>query len=170
MKLLLLGILSFSLSAFAQDNHFEHGNHTATNRTAIGSKEKGQIVEVLVKNDLLFNAFLKKDVSVIEKMAKDLHAYVSMSKNPLLEEVKAEVWNLASIKSSNLNEQNLKAYESFLKPLIKVVQSKDIGGKFNVFSCPMVKKSWIQNVEINKGVKNLYTMEMLECGSQDTHF
>lgn len=170
MKYLLLGLLGLSIQSFAQDNHFEHGNHTSTHRTAVGIKAKEEVIAVLQKNDLLFYAFLAKDEVGIEKLAKELHADVTKSNHSLLDEVKAAAWNLSNIKASHSNEVNLRSYESFVKPLIRIVESKDIGGKFNVFTCPMVKKSWIQNIEIHKEAKNIYAMDMLECGTQNTHY
>lgn len=170
MKFLILGLLIVSSPLMAQHNHHESGSHESIKRKAIDSKDKVQIIEILKKNDLLFNAFLKKESGTIEKSAKDLLALVSQSQSTLLKETKAQASNLAKIKSSNSNESNLQAYETFLNPLIKVVQANDIGGKYNIYSCPMVKKSWIQDTDVNKDVKNVYAMDMLECGTKDTQF
>ena len=173
MKLLLLGILSIALPVFAQHNHdHHHDNHAKSEvkRQSLSSKDKSVLSEILAKNDLLFNSFLKKDKDLIEKYAKELSALVSTADSSIVKQVKAKASSLNNIKSSNKNEDNLNAYESFLNPLITLVQQYDVGGKYNVFSCPMVKKSWIQDLKTNKDVKNVYAMDMLECGSQDTHF
>lgn len=173
MKLLLLGILSIALPVFAQHNHnHHHENHAKSEvkRQSISSKDESVLSEILEKNDLLYNSFLKKDKDLIEKYAKELSALVSTADIPIVNQVKAKVSDLNSIKSSSKNEDNLKAYESFLYPLIILVQQYDVGGKYNIFSCPMVKKSWIQDLKTNKDVRNVYVMDMLECGSQDTHF
>lgn len=173
MKLLLLGILSIALPVFAQHNHdHHHDNHAKpeVKRQSLSSKDKSVLSEILAKNDLLFNSFLKKDKDLIEKYAKELSALVSTADSSIVKQVKAKASSLNNIKSSNKNEDNLHAYESFLNPLITLVQQYDVGGKYNVFSCPMVKKSWIQDLKTNKDVKNVYAMDMLECGSQDTHF
>lgn len=173
MKLLLLGILAIALPVFAQHNHdHHHDNHAKpeVKRLSLSGKDKPVLSEILAKNDLLFNSFLKKDKDLIEKHAKELSVLVSTADSSIVKQVKAKVSSLNSIKSSNTNEDNLKAYESFLNPLISLVQQYDVGGKYNVFSCPMVKKSWIQDLKTNKDVRNVYAMDMLECGSQDTHF
>lgn len=170
MKTLLLVLLTVSLPVFAQHSHHEEGKQSGVKRKSLATQDKVEAVEVLAKNDLLFNAFLKKDAAAIEKHAKELQKLVSAKKSPLLKEVKAQAGKLNSIKASNSNETNLTAYEAFLNPLIKVVQEHEVDTRYNVFSCPMVKKSWLQDVKVNKGVKNVYAMEMLECGSQDTHY
>lgn len=170
MKILLLGFLAMAIPAFAQHNHDQHAGHAQTKRNTLQAKDKAELTEILAKNDVLFNAFLKKDNALIEKNAKELSSLVGKSQSTIIKGVKANVSGLDGIKSSNKNEDNLKAYETFLNPLIKVVQQYDVGKKYNVFSCPMVKKSWIQDTEVNKDVKNVYAMDMLECGSQDTHF
>ncbi|HXH74676.1 MAG TPA: hypothetical protein VNJ08_06900 [Bacteriovoracaceae bacterium] len=169
MKFFLVALFLTIPHAFSQHNH-EHANHSAAKRKPVEAQEKKMILNILEKNDLLFNAFLKKDGATIEKKANELLAVVNGSKGSRVKDVKASATKLGQIKSSNKNEANLQAYESFLNPLIKAVQENDLGGNFNVFSCPMVKKSWIQDIKVNKEVKNVYAMEMLECGTQDTHF
>lgn len=177
MKLLLLGILSIALPASAQHNHEDHHHHhhesdakIEVKRQPISSKDKSILSEILAKNDLLFNSFLKEDKDLTEKYAKELSVLVTTADSLIIKEVKAEVSSLSKIKSSIKNEKNLESYELFLKPLISLVQKFDVGAKYNVFTCPMVKKSWLQDVRVNKEVKNVFASYMLECGNQDTHF
>lgn len=170
MKILLLGFLAIAFPVFAQHNHEEHAGHAQTKRKSLQSNDKALLTEILAKNDSLFNAFLKKDNALIEKSAKELASLAVKSDSTIMKELKAKVYSLEGIKSSNKNEDNLKAYEAFLNPLVAIVQQYEVAGKYNVFSCPMVKKSWIQDTKINKDVKNVYAMDMLECGSQDTHY
>lgn len=170
MKILLAGFLALALPVFAQHKHDQHAAHAQVKRKALQGKDKAIVAEILAKNDMLFNAFLKKDNSLIEKTAKELSGLVGKSQSSIIMGIKAKVSSLDGIKSSNKNEDNLKAYEAFLNPLIAIVQQYEVAGDYNVFSCPMVKKSWIQDTEVNKDVKNVYAMDMLECGTQDTHF
>ncbi|MBA2404060.1 MAG: DUF3347 domain-containing protein [Bdellovibrionales bacterium] len=156
MKTFLLCLLLLSTSAFA--------------RQKVAPQDQKVLTEVLTKNDALFNAFLKKDAAKIEKEAKELAVLVEKSKSPLLKDVKANAKSLNQIKAAKKNEENLVSYEAFLNPLIKVVEANEAPKNFNVFSCPMVKKAWLQNIEVNKDVRNVYAMEMLECGTQDTKF
>ena len=170
MKFFLLSVLVLSLPLSSQVRASEKKITDVSSRRTISADDKAAMISVLTKNDSLFNSFLKRDKAQIEKNASELLTFVKNSQSPLLVGVKKDLDPLSSIKSSKTMEENVSAYGKFLVPLITVVQSYDVGGKFNVFTCPMVKKSWIQNIEVNKEVKNVYAMDMLECGSQDTHY
>ncbi|MCM2348733.1 MAG: hypothetical protein NDI69_01850 [Bacteriovoracaceae bacterium] len=167
MKYFLIALLLGSSIAHAQHSH-GHDHKMSVARKALSSQDKTWVQSVLNKNDELFNAFLKKDNALIEKKAKELSSVVSKSSS--FKEIGAQAQKLNLIKASSSRESNMAAYESFLNPLIKLVQTYDVGSKFNIFSCPMVNKSWIQNTDVNKDVRNVYAMEMLECGTQDTKF
>ena len=169
MKVILAGLLLLSFGVQAQHSHHS-SEKMSVQRKTLTSKELSEVKIILDKNDELFNAFLKKDGVLVEKKSQELSALVKKSKTPSLKDVKAQASKLDSIKASEKNEKNLVSYESFVNPLIKFIQTHDVGSKFNVFSCPMVKKSWIQNTDVNKDVRNVYAMEMLECGTQDTKF
>ncbi len=172
MKIILFTLLLSSLGVQAQHSHHSHHEteKMSVKRKALPAKDVSEVKLILDKNDELFNAFLKKDNSLIEKKSQELSALVKKSQGSSLKEVKNQVKKLDSIKASEKHDANLASYESFVNPLIKLVQTYDVGSNFNIFSCPMVKKSWIQNTDVNKGVKNVYAMEMLECGTQDTKF
>jgi protein-disulfide isomerase len=79
MKILLAGFLALALPVFAQHNHDQHAGHAQIKRKALQGKDKAVVAEILAKNDMLFNAFLKKDNSLIEKTAKEKVAYWSAS-------------------------------------------------------------------------------------------
>lgn len=159
MKIFLLTVL-LSFSAMAGD----------ASRKNLEPAEAKEVAEVLVKNDELFNAFLKKDAGLVQKKAAELHTLISKADASAFKEVKKDSDSLKKITSEAGNESNLKSYEPFLNSLIKVVKTYQVPGRFNIFSCPMVNKSWIQDTNVNKEVRNVYAMEMLECGTQDTKF
>lgn len=169
MKFMLLALLAFD-PVFAQTVHHGHSMHAEVKRKDINASDKKVILDILNRNDELFNAFLRKDGNAIEKSASELHAVVLKANSKVFVSLKNESRKLLNIKFKNSNESNLSEYEGFLNPLVEIVKSYNVGEKFNVFHCPMVKKSWIQNVVINKEVKNVFAMEMLECGSQETNF
>lgn len=169
MKILLITMLLMG-QAYAQHSHHGSAHSLEVKRKSLNENDKKLVLEVLEKNDELFNAFLKKDSKQVEKTALDLNLIISKSSSAVLSSVKKQASKLSGIKSKNSNESNLTLYEQFLNPLIEIVKSNEVGNKFNVFNCPMVKKSWIQNIDVNKDVKNVYAMDMLECGTQETHF
>lgn len=53
--------------------------------------------------------------------------------------------------------------------LIHIVNKYDLGSKYNAYSCPMVKKKWLQNSDKMAKVHNPYAAGMPHCGSQDTN-
>ena len=55
------------------------------------------------------------------------------------------------------------------KALVHIVRTYDVG-KYNAYSCPMVKKVWVQNSAKQDGVQNPYAPEMPACGTKDTSF
>lgn len=172
MKLFILLLAISSFQVLAQDHHHGHAHHAqkSAQRKPLGEKDKKILTDALKINDQLFNALLAKDTKLIEKKSQEISDLFQGNKEAIYKELTSKAGNLKKIKSSTKQEDALKAYEEFLKPLIKVVQEYDIENSYNVFSCPMVKKSWIQDVRVNKGVKNVFAPYMLECGTQDTHF
>ena len=170
MKSMFLSLLLGTSFTYAQSGPEGHSTHQAVKRKALEVKDQKELTEILSKNDALFHAFLKKDQGLIERAANDLSSAVSKSHGVILSSVRSESGKLKLIKANSPNEKNLAAYESFLTPLVAVVKSYEVSKAYNVFFCPMVKKSWIQNIEVQKEVRNVYAMEMLECGSQETHF
>lgn len=172
MKYIFLSMLLMTGVATAQDHDHDHDHDhkMSVARKPLKAAEKAAVTNILNKNDELFNAFLKKDNALIEKSAKALAEATSQNKIGLLKDIQIEAGKLSSIKASKSREANMETYETFLRPLIKFVQTYEVDKKFNIFSCPMVKKSWIQDTSVNKDVRNVYAMEMLECGTQDTKF
>lgn len=174
MKYIFFSLLLMAGAANAQHSHDDHDHghdqKVSVARKSLNASEKAAMTNILNKNDELFNAFLKKDNALIEKTAKALAVVTSQYKMASFKDIHAEASKLSSIKASKSREANLDIYEAFLQPLIKFVQTYEVDKKFNVFSCPMVKKAWLQDTSVNKDVRNVYAMEMLECGTQDTKF
>lgn len=169
MKFLLVVMLTLS-QAYAQHSHHGSDDQSKISRKTLNVTDKKVVVGILKKNDELLNAFLKKDSKGVEKIAIELNNQLSKLNTEVLNSTKKQASKLLEIKATNSNEKNLISYEQFLKPLVEVVKANDVGNRFNIFYCPMVKKSWIQDIEVNKDVKNVYAMDMLECGTQETHF
>lgn len=173
MKHIIISMILMTGLANAQhpnDHDHDHDHKMSEARKPLKAAEKKEVTSILDKNDELFNAFLKKDNALIEKKAKALAETASQTKMGILKDISAQADKLSTISGSKSHEANMVAYEAFLKPLIKFVQTYEVDKKFNIFSCPMVKKSWIQDTSVNKDVQNVYAMEMLECGTQDTKF
>lgn len=139
-------------------------------RKELTAVDKAQVLEVLGKHDALFNVLIKNDYKTAESVALALKNSLDKSTTPVLKAAKAEAASLSQIKGSLDGEKNLALYEKVSDPLVEVVKGYNLGSGYNIFSCPMVKKSWIQNVTQHKEVRNVYATSMLECGTQDTKF
>lgn len=170
MKNIVLGLMLIALPALAKNHNQDRSPKAEAQRKSLTSIEKDIVSKVLSANDNLFNAFLNKDSNLISQKTNDIMVLVESSNSVILKDVKSKIIELKKIKATNTHADSLKAYEGFSDSLIQVVQKYDVGSHYNIFSCPMVKKSWIQDVRVNKNVRNVYAMEMLECGTQDTKF
>ena len=69
--------------------------------------------------------------------------------------------------SENKNNQN---YHLTSMALIHIVNTYDVGNEYNAYSCPMVKKKWLQNSKKMAKVHNPYAPNMPHCGGQDSNF
>jgi hypothetical protein len=67
-------------------------------------------------------------------------------------------------------EENNQNYHLVSMALIYIVNTYDVGPKYNAYSCPMVKKKWLQNSKKLAKIHNPYAPHMPHCGSQDTNF
>jgi hypothetical protein len=159
MKLILIfSLLLSSIMAFAQT------------RKDLAPTDKAQVLEVLSKHDALFNALINNDFKAAEPAALALKTALEKSTTAVLKTAKAQAVSLSQIKGNLGGEKNLALYEKVSNPLVEVVKGYNLGSGYNIFSCPMVKKSWVQNMTQHKDVRNVYATSMLECGSQDTKF
>lgn len=142
----------------------------AAPRKELPSGDLAQVHQVLILNDQLFSALIKNDFKAAEPKAKELKKALDQTRIEVLKPVRAGASELDAFKASAEKENNLALYEKFLNPLIQVVKSYKVDSKYNIFSCPMVKKSWIQNTSVHQDVRNVYATYMLECGTQDSKY
>jgi hypothetical protein len=77
---------------------------------------------------------------------------------------------LSDINSNNDKETNNKNYHLVSMALIHIVNKYDVGNKYNAYSCPMVKKKWLQNTKNDSGTRKPYAANMPNCGSKDSKF
>ena len=80
------------------------------------------------------------------------------------------VKKLEEITASSNRKSNNQAYHLVSMALIHIVSTYDVGDVYNAYSCPMVKKKWIQNSKKLPKVHNPYAPNMPHCGSQHTKF
>jgi len=173
MKLLVsLLLISFCLPALSAGSvKGDHGMDESTKRLPLDLKAKAELVRVLEANEKLHAGFFTYKAGVVEEAAKNLRKVVravSNTKTRML--LKDALKPLDQIKAKNKREANNVAYHKASLVLAGMVNSYDVGSSYNVYSCPMVKKTWIQNSKKQLRTHNPYAPEMPHCGGRDTDY
>lgn len=144
---------------------------TAQGRTDLKGEDQKSVLHVLEINESLHKNFFDYKGSLVEEDAKRLELAIAQIKNKelskLLKETRSE---LSKIKSGQEREENNVAYHKASLGLIKLLEQYNPGKRYNAYSCPMVKKKWVQNSEDKLRVHNPYAPEMPHCGQRDTEY
>lgn len=172
-SLILILSLTFQLSASASDSKHSmkkaNGDMKKDKRILLKEKDKKEMIQVLEANEALHASFFKYDGKVVEENANSLSMKISKMENKALAKLLSfSATKLKEIKSSSDREKNNKNYHLVSMALIHIVNKYDVGGKYNAYSCPMVKKKWLQNSEKMAKVHNPYAAGMPHCGSKDS--
>ncbi|MAF79151.1 MAG: hypothetical protein CME60_13400 [Halobacteriovoraceae bacterium] len=180
LSVVALGL--FGMESYASDTHGSH-DHSKMDHTKMGHSKmkkgdrkslseaaKKSIVLALEANEALHSSFFKYDAKAVEsnamKLKKAIDAIEDKEVAKLLDFSKGK---LKEIKASNDREANNKNYHLVSMALIHIVNKYDVGSKYNAYSCPMVKKKWVQNSSKMAKVHNPYAPNMPHCGSQDSN-
>ncbi len=173
LTLCLLVVSTLSLQAYASGDHDSHGkmNHSSKIRQKLSESTKGSILKVLESNEKLQSSFFKYDTQKIEDNAKELQASIEKIDDQKIKKLlKFSVTKLSLMTKNSSRKDNNQNYHLVSMALIHLINTYEVGGDYNAFSCPMVKKKWIQNTSKNKTVNNPYAPKMAMCGSQDSKF
>lgn len=153
-------------------NHskMDHSKMKKGDRKSLSEAAKNSVISALEANEALHSSFFKYDAKAVEsnamKLKKAIDAIEDKEVAKLLNFSKSK---LSEIKASNDRETNNKNYHLVSTALIHIVNKYDVGSKYNAYSCPMVKKKWVQNSSKMAKVHNPYAPNMPHCGSQDSH-
>lgn len=149
----------------------DHSKMNHSERKVVDEKSKKAVLDVLKSNEELHKAFFKYDGKKAEEKAGKLKSAIEKIGNKeiskLLEFSKSK---LDMIKATNEREANNQNYHLVSSALIHVVNTFDLGSEYNAYSCPMVKKKWIQNTTKSAEVENPYAANMPSCGSKDSEY
>ena len=152
-------------------NHdkMDHSKMKKGMRKSLSEGTKKSIVSALEANEALHSSFFKYNGKSVEenamKLKKAIDAIEDKDIAKLLNFSKSK---LAEMKASNDRDTNNKHYHLVSMALIHIVNKYDVGSKYNAYSCPMVKKKWVQNSSKMAKVHNPYAPNMPHCGSQDS--
>ncbi len=176
LTLTLIGVGLYSLKTFASgsEHKMNNGDQIKMNdqtRKSLDEKSKGQVMAVLRINEKLHDSFYTYDKESIEVNAKKLKESIDEVSNPEISKLlKFSQGKLSNIKSSNDRETNNKNYHLVSMALIHIINTYNVGKDYNAYSCPMVKKKWLQNSKKVSKIHNPYAPGMPHCGSQDSSY
>ena len=154
-------------------NHskMDHSKMKKGSRKSLSEAGQKSVISALEVNEALHSSFFKYDAKAVEVNAMKLkNAIDAIENTEIAKLLKFSKGKLADIKASNDRETNNKNYHLVSMALIHIVNKYDVGEKYNAYSCPMVKKKWIQNSNKMTKVHNPYAPSMPYCGTQDSSY
>ena len=178
--LAIMFVAIWSLESYASGNmdhskmdhsKMDHGKMgKKSSRKTLSEGTKKSVVNALEANEELHNSFFKYDGKKVEAAAKKLKSAIEgIDDAELSKLLKFSKTKLGEIKASSSRDDNNQNYHLVSMALIHVVNTYDVGSKYNAYSCPMVKKKWVQNSKKMAKVHNPYAPNMPHCGSKDTN-
>lgn len=169
--LCLTAFLFTSVSGASYVDAYGREKEVPAPRKVISTSLKNKLLKVLRVNEDLHGAFFKYNAKNVEKYAKQLRISIEKIKDASIsKKTKPVIKNLISIKASAERKSNNESYYMVSKVLTQLVKAYNLGSKYDVYSCPMVKKEWVQNSEKKVRVHNPYAPEMPYCGTRDTYY
>ncbi|MBK24587.1 MAG: hypothetical protein CME70_11385 [Halobacteriovorax sp.] len=180
LALFLVMVAVWSLDSFASGNmdhsKMDHSkmDHSKmkkdSKRKQLTEGAKKSVINVLQANEELHNSFFKYDGKKVEEAAQKLKSAIDrINDSELTKLLKFSKTKLADIKASSSRDDNNQNYHLVSMALIHIVNTYDVGSKYNAYSCPMVKKKWVQNSKKMAKVHNPYAPNMPHCGSKDSN-
>ncbi|MDC1173935.1 hypothetical protein OAT67_00955 [Bacteriovoracaceae bacterium] len=138
-------------------------------RATLESETKNQLIEVFKENEKLHAAFFNYDAKKINMIATSLNKKMKLvKKNEVSKLLKQAIVNAEKISKTSDRKKNNDYYADLSIALIYILNKYDLGREYNSYSCPMVKKKWVQNSKKKQKVHNPYAPEMPHCGRQDS--
>lgn len=133
-------------------------------------RQKKEVLEVLKANEELHASFVDYDGEKVEAASKKVVKAIEAVNDKEIKKLLAfSKGKLAEIKVKRDRKDNNQSYHQFSMAVIHIVNTYDVGKEYNAYSCPMVKKKWVQNTSKDKKVNNPYASGMPHCGNQDTN-
>jgi len=173
-SLLMVCFLSISFTSMANSGHAsgEKIKYTkAHKRLKLKKTEIAQIRNVLKANEVLHSGFYNyKRSKLLQKVAVVKEAIDKIKSNKIKKIFTKSQVSLGKISLELKKKQNYKHYDSFSKELISIVLKYDVGADYDIYYCPMLKMSWVQNTSSDATVYNPYASYMPQCGQRESKF
>jgi len=178
---LITTVIAFSLlsttplyakhSSMNQSEHMKHNKmmkkDNKINRKELSAQSKQEVLAVLEANEKLHKVFFDRSSSKIEPAAQVvISAINNISDKDISNKLQFSKKKLAELKNDN-SDMNDEDYHLFNMALAHIINNYNLESEYNIYSCPMSKKKWIQNSKKDKGIiYNPYDSEtMPHCGS-----
>lgn len=143
----------------------------AAERKPLPKDTKTKVVKALDLNDDLHMAFFNYDGKKIESLAQTLKEQLKKVKNEEIKKVFEEAMaTLTQLSAKATREENNENFFKVSRAFVYIVNRYDVGEGYNEYTCPMVKKKWVQNSKKRARVHNPYAPEMPHCGGQVTEY
>ncbi len=123
------------------------------------------LANVLKANDAVHSVFIKNDEQGFKMVWDGFEKALSQTRPDELKELITESKSASSklMTATSLDEKR-KLYGDVVKPIVLLLQKYGPIESYKVFTCPMVKKDWIQDIKVVSQVQNPYDPKMLKCG------
>lgn len=159
--IVILGSLNFSISSYAEEDK----------RKDVSASVKTQVIALLTQNEKIHAAMFEYNKKALKSAVKKFQGLVTELKVEEFKKTLAPALKASGeLLSNEKKEQDNESYHRLSLALVKLVETYKLGGVYNVYYCPMVKKRWVQNSEKMRKVHNPYAPEMPHCGGQITEF
>ncbi len=133
---------------------------------AAGSPQIQKYLTTLLKaNDAIHTAFIKNDEPGFKTALAGLDKVLGEARVDELKQFVTESKSASAklVSAANFDEKR-KLYGDVVKPIVAMLQKYGPIESYRVFTCPMVKKDWIQDTKIASKVQNPYEPKMVDCG------
>lgn len=152
-----------------------HGTKTKlphSKRTKLSQTDTAELLQVFKRNEALHAAFYTYDAKKVALAARQMaEAMASVRNKELSQKMAFSTKTLLGMSEPGKTREQLdQSYHLVSMALIHFLKNYDIGKDYDAYSCPMVKKKWVQNSTKVAKVNNPYAPDMPMCGSQDTKF
>lgn len=138
---------------------------SAKEKENLSKKVRKEVVQVFKVNESLHSAFFKYDKEKVVKKAKKLSQAIDAISEPKVKKLLTfSQKKLGEITATASRKKNNENYHLVSMALIHVLNKFDLGEEYGAYSCPMVKKKWVQNKKVKKKVHNPYAPKMPHCG------
>lgn len=149
--------MMFSLACFA--------------RSSLSDKNKEQLQEVFKAHDGLHASFYNYDGKKVEAAAKVVaEKMAGIEDGGIARTFVYAIRKLKEMKEESKESENKQAYTAVSIALVRTLKKFDIGEHWNVYSCPMNKKQWVQDSQKLEKGHNPYDPSMGDCARKETSY